>query len=208
MKMQGKSFVEIILNFVLQDNLMKNNQKGRSINYKKNCVLVLFTFAHRHNNCVRHNDSVINMEPFFAFAFLFYSVFWGYSTCSKDPSQGIYDFWMEHRTDVTHQLSNCVFFLINFYNLKCFPSTRMKILPCEAGMAVLLTHPQDICIRGRAKVRVVAGAISVMGHVMTPQGSKTHDLFSPTTSSLLTITTCSAEKDKKVGGWPQCIRKN
>ncbi|XP_070192987.1 polynucleotide 5'-hydroxyl-kinase NOL9-like [Littorina saxatilis] len=74
---------------------------------------------------------------------------------------------------------------------------RMKILPCEAGMAVLLTHPQDICIRGRAKVRVVAGAISVMGHVMTPQGSKTHDLFSPTTSSLLTITTCSAEKDKK-----------
>ena len=82
---------------------------------------------------------------------------------------------------------------------QCF-LLRMSVLPCDEGLVVLMTHPQQICIRGRARVRVLAGEMSVMGHTMDAKGSRTYDLFSPTTSSLLTIHTCSAEKEKKVGG--------
>ena len=73
------------------------------------------------------------------------------------------------------------------------------MLPCNEGLVVLMTHPQQICIRGRAGVRVLAGEMSVMGYNMEAKSSKTYDLFSSTTSSLLTIHTCSAEKEKKVG---------
>ncbi|KAL8558200.1 hypothetical protein ACOMHN_036289 [Nucella lapillus] len=74
---------------------------------------------------------------------------------------------------------------------------RMQVLPCKDGVAVFLTHPQQICMRGRTRLQVMAGEVTVMGYTMEAKGSKVYDLFSPSTSSLITITTSSAEKEKK-----------
>ncbi|XP_076448137.1 uncharacterized protein LOC143284894 [Babylonia areolata] len=77
-------------------------------------------------------------------------------------------------------------------------TARMQVVPCkDGGMAVFLTHPQKICLRGRARLQVMAGEVSVMGYAMEAKGSRSYDLFSPSTCSLITISTSCAEKEKK-----------
>jgi hypothetical protein len=55
----------------------------------------------------------------------------------------------------------------------------------------------QVCVRGRCKVQVLAGEVSIMGYTLraNPDGApQQFDLYSPTTTSHLTITTVAAEQ--------------
>ncbi|XP_025106667.1 uncharacterized protein LOC112571683 isoform X2 [Pomacea canaliculata] len=77
-------------------------------------------------------------------------------------------------------------------------AVRHLILPMLDSLVVLLAHPHEICLRGRARLCVVTGSISIMGYQMTANRTRHYDVYSPASSSFLTVRTQSMEKDKKV----------
>ena len=59
---------------------------------------------------------------------------------------------------------------------------------------MVITHPQKVYMRGRACIRVVAGEVMVMGHKLIATSGQYHDMYSPSTTSLLALETSEASK--------------
>ncbi|KAK6178459.1 hypothetical protein SNE40_013247 [Patella caerulea] len=62
---------------------------------------------------------------------------------------------------------------------------------------LILTHPAELCFKGKAKIRSLLGSCKILGYEIKP-GNNFVDVFSPNSNSFLTIKTVSGEPKNTV----------
>ncbi|XP_050397235.1 polynucleotide 5'-hydroxyl-kinase NOL9 isoform X2 [Patella vulgata] len=62
---------------------------------------------------------------------------------------------------------------------------------------LILTHPAELCFKGKAKVRSLLGSCKILGYEIKP-GNNSVDVFSPNSNSFLTIKTVRGEPKNTV----------
>ncbi|KAL3852579.1 hypothetical protein ACJMK2_016199 [Sinanodonta woodiana] len=77
---------------------------------------------------------------------------------------------------------------------EAFRKERSVAFETSAGAVLVLCHPQELCMKGRVAVRVICGAVSILGYTLS-ESKKFRNIYSPESNSLLTITTVSATND-------------
>ena len=73
--------------------------------------------------------------------------------------------------------------------------------PIKTGAVIILSHPSQFILKGKATVQPLAGSVTIMGHLLK-DSRKTYNIYSPECSSLLTLETVAGESNK------DCIMKS
>ena len=64
------------------------------------------------------------------------------------------------------------------------------------GALLFLPHPSQYILKGKARVEVLIGSVSILGHILKDT-AKSYDIYSPECNSLLKIETITGKSNKK-----------
>ena len=61
----------------------------------------------------------------------------------------------------------------------------------DSQVVLLLSHPQQVCLQGKMKIRSLYGAVDILGYILTDK-NQDYPVFSPESNSLVTMATIAA----------------